>query len=215
VRFSIKDQGTGIPREIIPRIFDPFFSTKETGHGLGLATAFSIVRRHNGWIDVESEPGAGSTLTVTIPASEIPPSLSTEQIPADHHGKGAVLVMDDETFMVEIMNIMLAKMGYSVSAAKDGNEALKLFMEAEKSGESFIASILDLTIRGGMGGRDILAAIRKINPDSIVIASSGYSVNPIMSKPKDYGFTDSIVKPFRKNDLTMLFKRLFATQPVI
>jgi CheY-like chemotaxis protein len=100
-------------------------------------------------------------------------------------------------------------------SAKDGHEALMLFMRAEESGKPFIASILDLTVRGGMGGRDTLTAIRKINAESIVIASSGYSEDPIMSKPTDFGFTDSIVKPFRGNDLMELFERLFASERTV
>ena len=105
----------------------------------------------------------------------MPLSAGTGQKPADHHGNGTVLVMDDEKFMIDVMTAMLTKCGYTVVPAKDGHEALMLFMRAEDSGKPFTASILDLTIRGGMGGRDTLAAIRKINKECVVIASSGYS----------------------------------------
>ena len=209
VRFSIKDTGTGIPGEIMERIYDPFFTTKETAHGLGLAIVFSIVKQHNGWIHAESEPGTGSTFTVFIPAVEEPFSFRTVQNKTVYHGNKTVLVMDDEQFMIDVITGMLRKIGYTVVPARNGDEALMLFMEAEESGEPFLASILDLTVKNGMSGREIVAAIRNINRERVVIASSGYSADPIMLTPMEYGFTESIAKPFRKADLFELFNRLF------
>ena len=210
VRISITDQGIGMPREILSRIFDPFFSTKETGHGLGLATVHSIVQRHDGWIDVESEPGKGSTFRVVIPASQKAQPGGAGKKAVSHKGGGAVLVMDDETFMLEIVSAMLQGMGYSVTSAADGQEALRLFGEAEEAGTPFAACILDLTIPGGIGGRETAAEILKINPGAVIIAASGYSEDPVMAKPVDHGFADKIAKPFRKTELTELFERLFA-----
>jgi CheY-like chemotaxis protein len=123
--------------------------------------------------------------------------------------------MDDEKFMIDIITAMLTKSGYTIVPAEDGHEALVLFMQAEESGKPFIASILDLTIRGGMGGRDTLTAIRKINTECVVIATSGYSKDPIMSNPSDFGFSGSLVKPFHKEDLMTLFDQLFVPKYVI
>jgi PAS domain S-box-containing protein len=208
VRISIKDEGIGMPKEILSKIFDPFFSTKEAGHGLGLSTVFSIIKQHEGWIDVESKPGKGSTFQMYIPASQ--KTVFSGAVPelVEHKGSGTILVMDDEEFMLEIVGNMLQSMGYIVARAKDGKEALAMFTHAEKSGLPFVASILDLTIPGGTGGKETAAAIRKINPHAIVIASSGYSEDPIISNPTEHGFTDRIIKPYRKNQLTELMMRI-------
>ncbi len=205
---SIQDKGTGIPKEILPNIFDPFFSTKTTGHGLGLATVFSIIKRHDGWIDVETVPGKGSTFRVFIPVSDQKESAVALHISAKLKSSGTILVMDDEEFMREIVGSMLQAMGYAVVMARDGHEALALFIDAERLGLPFSASILDLTIPGGIGGKETAAAMRKINPESVIIVSSGYSEDPVISDPVKHGFTDMIVKPFRKADLTDVMKRV-------
>jgi PAS domain S-box-containing protein len=209
IRISIRDQGIGMPREILSRIFDPFFSTKEAGHGLGLATVHSIVQRHDGWIDVESEPGKGSTFHVVVPASQKVSAAEGGVQTVRHTGRGAILVMDDEEFMLEIVGTMLKGMGYTVVQAKNGREARQRFADAETSKKPFVATILDLTIPGGIGGRETAAELRKINPRAVIIAASGYSEDPIMAKPGDHGFTDKIIKPFRKPELSELFERLF------
>ncbi len=210
VRISIQDQGIGMPREILSRIFDPFFSTKEAGHGLGLATAFSIIQHHDGWIDVESQPGKGSAFNLFLPASPMAQPAGAEPILETHQGSGVVLVMDDEAFMREILEEMLQDMGYRVIKTKDGDEALASFIQAEESGKPYTACILDLTVPGGRGGRDTAAEIRKIRPEALIAAASGYSEDPVMSNPTAHGFTDRIIKPFRKNDLASLMKRLTA-----
>jgi CheY-like chemotaxis protein len=208
IRISIKDQGIGMPKDILPKIFDPFFTTKTQGHGLGLATVYSIIQRHDGWVDVESNPGNGSIFHISLPA------LQKTQLPISHFravthaGSGSILVMDDEEFMLEIVGSMLKEMGYSVYSAKDGREAIGLFTDAERSGNSFIVTILDLTIPGGMGGKETAKAMRTLNPHSIIVASSGYSEDPVISNPKDHGFTGSIIKPFRKKELTELLVRI-------
>jgi PAS domain S-box-containing protein len=209
VKISIKDKGIGMSKELLLRIFDPFFSTKEKGHGLGLATVFSIVQRHDGWIDVESEIGTGSTFHVFLPASSKNNSSSTNPKLIEHNGCGTILVMDDEDFLLEIVGDMLQIMGYSVVTAKNGNEALRHFKLAEESGKPFVAAILDLTIPGEKGGKETVIELRKIKADAIIVASSGYSEDPVMSKPSEHGFTDKIVKPFRKNDLAELLKKIF------
>jgi CheY-like chemotaxis protein len=208
VRISVKDEGPGIPAEIIPKIFDPFFSTKTTGHGLGLATVFSIVKRHDGWIDLESTVGRGSTFHVFIPASQKNGLSSAEEETVRHRGSGTILIMDDEESLLEIVGSMLQTMGYSIVPVKDGQEALARFIDAERLGQPFAASILDLTIPGGIGGKETAVAMRKINPNSIIIVSSGYSEDPVISNPTGNGFTDRIIKPYRKDELTELMIRV-------
>jgi len=208
VRISIHDAGIGMPKEILPNIFDPFFSTKKTGHGLGLATVFSIIQRHDGWIDVESTPGKGSTFHMYLPASQKSEHIVAPVDASAFSGTGTILVMDDEEFMLEIVEGMLQEMGYTVVVAKNGQEALALFSDAEASGRPFVASILDLTIPGGNGGKEIASELRKINPDALIVASSGYSEHPIISNPVRNGFTDSIIKPYRRGELTNLMRRV-------
>jgi CheY-like chemotaxis protein len=208
VQISIQDQGIGIPQEIISKIFDPFFSTKTTGHGLGLATVFSIIQRHDGWIDVESTSGSGTKFNLFIPASQEKTTVHLDNEAVTHEGIGTILVMDDEKFLREIVSEMLQGMGYITVLAGDGKEAVALFANAEKSGHPFVASILDLTIPGGPGGKEVAALLRNINPNAIIIASSGYSEDPIISNPTDHGFTDRIIKPYRRNDLLELMSRV-------
>jgi len=208
IRITVQDNGIGIPRDILPKIFDPFFSTKTTGHGLGLATVFSIIQRHDGWIDVASTPGLGTTFHIYLPAAQGSEAADfAGQRPA-HHGTGTILLLDDEDYLLEIMGAMLQKIGYGVVTANTGEEALRLFTEAIDGGQPFAASILDLTIPGGSGGKSIAPAMRKIHPSAIIIASSGYSEDPVISNPTDFGFTDRIVKPYRSSELSELMMRV-------
>jgi CheY-like chemotaxis protein len=204
VRISVQDEGVGIPNEILPRIFDPFFTTKTKGNGLGLATSYSIVKKHDGMIEVESEVGRGSTFHIILPASnrDLAP---VETVPAvGHIGKGTMLVMDDEEFILEILTDWLTSMGYTVIQSHNGEEALEVLSRRQKEADAVIGVILDLTIPGGRGGRETISEIRKRHPDLVVFASSGYSDDPVMSKPMDYGFTGSIKKPYRLDDLASL-----------
>lgn len=206
VKLSITDFGIGMPKEIISKIFDPFFSTKESGHGLGLATVFSIVQRHDGWIDIDSEPGKGSTFHLFIPASQKDAASELCIKRTEHQGRGTILIMDDEEFMLEIVEDMLVSMGYSIIKAENGDEALRLFVEAEIAGTSFVASILDLTIPGGRGGKSVAMEIRKKRKDAILIAASGYSDDPVIAMPTENGFTASIIKPFKRDELGRLLE---------
>jgi PAS domain S-box-containing protein len=208
VKVSIRDEGAGMAKDVLTRIFDPFFSTKESGHGLGLPTAESILHRHNGWIEAESEPGKGSVFHFYLPASDQGNEADPVEAMESHTGTGTILVLDDEEFMLEIMSYMLKEMGYSIITSESGEEAIKRFKEAELSGAPVLACILDLTIPGHLGGRETLTEIRKIRPDTVIVAASGYSEDPIMANPQEHGFTDKIVKPFRKDDLAALIRRI-------
>ncbi len=206
IRISIKDKGIGITKEFLSKIFDPFFTTKAMGHGLGLATVYSIVNRHGGWIDVESEPGTGTTFHVFLPASQAARATGQNRKPDQHKGIGMVLIMDDEEIMRETQDAMLTNMGYEVTTARDGQEALGLFTKAYESGNRFVCAILDLTIPNGMGGKDTIKAIRHIDDKIIVIVASGYADDPVMMNPTEYGFTAKIAKPFRKTELAKLLE---------
>jgi PAS domain S-box-containing protein len=207
VRISIRDRGIGIPKEIIPFIFDPFFSTKAKGHGLGLATCYSIISRHGGAIDVESTPGEGSTFSIFL-------SVSAESADADakaqeirHKGRGRIIVMDDEEIILNILEEMLAEFGYSVVTMKDGKDAVKYFIEETGLNNDFAAMIFDLTVPGGTGGIEAVEEIRKINTIIPVFVSSGYSEDPVMANPQDFGFTASIRKPFQISELSEMLEK--------
>ena len=211
VKVSVADTGVGIPRGLLKRIFDPFFTTKQKGSGLGLATCYSIVEKHQGRIEVESEPGKGSVFHVLLPASHKETASGDSRSAQTHKGNGAILVMDDEEFMREIIGTMLKEMGYAVLEARNGEEALRLCVDAHKKGTAISAAVLDLTIPGGMGGKETIVEMRKICPDMPVFASSGFSEDPVMSNPADYGFTASIRKPYRKDELAEVLNRNMKT----
>lgn len=199
VRISVADQGTGISPDHLPRIFDPFFTTKQKGSGLGLATSYSIVKRHGGAIEAESELGKGSTFIIFLPASGKTRAVEqTAGAGAAHKGSGRALVMDDEDFIRDVAAAMLKDMGYSAETAIHGNEAIDMFNKAEREGAPYDLAILDLTIPGGMGGKQARDELRKITPSVKIIASSGYSDDPVMSHPQEYGFDASVRKPYNR-----------------
>jgi CheY-like chemotaxis protein len=208
VRISIRDFGIGISKDHLPHIFDPFFTTKQEGSGLGLATAYSIIRKHEGVIEVESELGIGTTFHIYLPAV---PSAATEPLSTGirkHRGQGVVLVMDDEEFIRDVAMELLKTMGYTVEFAKHGEEAIEKYKKAFSSPAPYVLVILDLTIPGGMGGMDAVKELRKINPSLLAIAASGYSQDPVMTDPQAFGFKDKIRKPFTKEELGEVLERV-------
>ncbi len=213
VQITIQDQGVGIPREYIDRIFDPYFTTKQQGSGLGLATCYSIISRHGGHIAVESEPGKGSLFTTYLPArpglriSRKKRGAPSQMKPSDQ--KGHVLVMDDEEPILELTEQMLKRLGYACIRALNGKEAVKKFREACANGRRVDLVILDLTIPGGMGGLETLEKLREVDPNIKAVVASGYSNDPIMSHYREYGFQECIVKPFTYHDVSEMLNRLF------
>ena len=203
LHLTFSDDGEGIQPRDIPRVFDPFFTTKQTGTGLGLATCHSIIQKHEGTVSVQSVWGHGCTFEILLPASQGACTGVPQASGSSHHGAGTILLMDDEAMMREIVGRLLADMGYTVVEVATGSAAL----EALGSGRPICAAILDLTIRGGMGGADTVHAIRRQFPELPVFASSGFSEDPVMSQPGQYGFTDSIRKPYRKEDLAALLEK--------
>jgi CheY-like chemotaxis protein len=202
VKISIRDQGTGIPKEIMNKIFDPFFTTKAKGHGLGLSTSYSIIKRHGGSIEVSSEAGKGSIFTVYLPALTNASIIEKDCQDANKSASGLILVMDDEEVIRDTIELMLKALGYDVRCVTNAQDAL---MEFKRS--AFAAIILDLTIPGGAGGREVVAEIRKINTTVPVFVSSGYADNPIMAEPEQYGFNGSICKPFKKTELACMLEK--------
>jgi PAS domain S-box-containing protein len=208
VEIALRDTGRGIAREILPRIFDPFFTTKQKGSGLGLATAYAIVKRHDGHIDVESNAGAGSTFRIFLPACPAAVCAINPPAPAQP-GKaaGRILIMDDEEVIRNIVRIILTDEGYGVTCVREGQEAVRILTEEAAAGRPFSAVILDLTIAGGMGGKQALAEIRKRHATIPVFVASGYASDPIMANPRDHGFTDGLSKPFSITELTGMLRR--------
>jgi PAS domain S-box-containing protein len=204
VTISFADQGSGISEDDLKRIFDPYFTTKLTGKGLGLASAHSIVKRHGGYIGVNSVPGKGTTFTIHLPSmGETYSKQQTESVSQSTgvHTGGSILIMDDEEVIRDIATKMLGYLGYQVTSCENGAEAIDKFMVAKESGVPFSAVIMDLTIPGGMGGKDAARQILAIDPKACLIVSSGYSDDTVMSDYSNYGFNGAIAKPYKITEL--------------
>jgi signal transduction histidine kinase/CheY-like chemotaxis protein len=211
LRITVRDHGCGIPPENIARIFDPYFTTKSHGSGLGLASVYSIVKRHGGTIGVTSSMGAGSCFEIYLPASPGKrPEVAAAKEFADQRGGGRILIMDDEDFIREIAAEILQYKGYEVESCADGREAVELYRRARKSNSPYASVILDLTIPGGMGGKECAALILEIDPDAVLIVSSGYSNDPIIANYQSYGFSGAISKPFDADTLARELERLIS-----
>jgi CheY-like chemotaxis protein len=208
VGISVRDFGCGIPPDILPQVFDPYFTTKQNGRGLGLATAFAIVAKHQGHITVQSTVGVETTFRIYLPASEKKACPAPPAGPALHAGSGRVLVMDDEDAIRMLAERMLTKIGYKVVTAKDGREAISLFEASQASGSSFDVVLLDLTVPGGMGGKEAAVKLREIDPSVHLIVSSGYSDDPVMSEFRAYGFDAVLGKPWTVAELSRVFEQL-------
>jgi len=209
IKLSVEDQGVGMSEAIMQKIFDPFFTTKQAGNGLGLATSYSIIQKHKGYITVESEMGVGTTFHIYLPASakEIQPEAKKAEA-APIMGEGRILVMDDEERIRELTSAVLEALGYSVSTSTDGAEAVKLYQEAQNSGQPYDAVIMDLTIPGGMGGREAIEQLMKIDPHVKAVVSSGYSNDPVMSNFREYGFQGVIAKPYKIIELSEVLHKI-------
>ena len=208
VRISVQDQGCGIPGRHLSKVFDPFFSTKEKGRGLGLSISFSIVKRHGGRMHVESEVGVGTLFDVYLPAAEEPSADKEGERVGPVHGEGRVLLIDDEEIIRRPAKEMLNRMGYEVELAADGAEGIELYKNARDSGRPFQAVIMDLTIPGGMGGEQAIRELVEIDPHAKVIVSSGYSNDPLMSNFREYGFSGVVQKPYTIEDLAAVLHKV-------
>ena len=210
VQVTFTDQGIGIPPEHFEKIFDPYFTTKQKGSGLGLATSYSILHRHGGHITVESALGRGTSFHLYLPASsQRVRQEPAEELPAER-GIGSILVVDDEEMIRDVACKILIKQGYEVACARDGQTALVLYAKAQRSERPFDVVIMDLTIPGGLGGKEATQKLLEIDPQAQVIVSSGLSNDPIMAEYRDHGFIGVIAKPYTVKKLSAIVQAVFA-----
>ncbi|OGQ86891.1 MAG: hypothetical protein A2512_04840 [Deltaproteobacteria bacterium RIFOXYD12_FULL_56_24] len=211
VRIVICDHGPGVPAHLLDNIFDPYFTTKPEGHGLGLAVTHSIVARHGGRITVESEEGQGTTFTICLPASP-KEKISEEPVVRVKKvaGQARILVMDDDIMVRNLTRNVLEYLGYTVVLAADGEEALRLYRENREAGTSIDLAILDLTIPGGMGGRETIKELLALDPQAKAIVASGYSNDPVMANYREYGFAAMLSKPFAIRELSVEIDKVLA-----
>jgi len=197
VKTEVADSGHGISADIQEKIFDPYFTTKNCGSGLGLATVFSIIRRHRGIVKVDSRQGEGSVFSFYLPAAVVEKQKTVILPEKDGNSlQGRILVMDDEQEVSKICSIMLEKVGHEVVVCDNGATAVEIYKAALEQGARFDLVILDLTVPGGMGGMDALDRLRELDPDVKAIVSSGYCCDPVMSDPSAYGFKGVVPKPY-------------------
>ena len=214
VRITVADEGIGIPEENLGRIFDPYFSTKQKGSGLGLATSYSIIKNHGGSVSVESKPGHGTTLRVNLPASTScelalePPARITPRMGG---GPGRILVMDDEASIRLLAVNMLTFLGHDVAVVDNGRTAVEQYAHALKTGEPFDAVILDLIVPGGAGAREAMELLSEVDPGVNAIVVSGYAQDPAMTEYRDYGFKGVISKPFTLEELNSALHAVIGT----
>ena len=210
VKVTVKDTGSGIPKEHLPRIFEPYFTTKHAGSGLGLATTYSIIKKHDGHIEVASDFGKGTIFSIFLPAFLGNTTLNPLHIEKtlSKNGRGRVLLMDDDDMVRTTTSEMLKRIGYEVVGSAEGNETLEKYKTAKNSGEPFDAVILDLTIPGGMGGKETILKLRAFDPAVKAIVSSGYSSDSIMANYLQYGFSGVLTKPYQTKDLSSALQKV-------
>jgi CheY-like chemotaxis protein len=196
VRITVEDEGVGIAADDLPKLFDPFFTTKPDAAGLGLATSYSIVRRHGGHMSVTSREGIGASFHVYLPASSNAPSAGNATAPKGRPVQARILIMDDEALVRSMLSRMLERLGHRVTATSDGAEAIDTYLKAKNDRAPFDAVIVDLTVPSGIGGLSVLDALLRADPSAKVIVSSGYSTDATMANAEDHGFAGVIPKPF-------------------
>jgi PAS domain S-box-containing protein len=213
VHISVADSGMGIPPQVLANIFDPYFTTKKQGSGLGLATVYSIVKKHNGHVSVESEVGSGTTFHVRLPATHARATgkMAGDPKPAVRFS-GRILLMDDEEAIRVMASQLLRRMGLEVELANDGAEAVEKFKAAHASGTDFAAVVMDLTVPGGMGGCEALAVMRELDPGVKAIVSSGYSSDDVMANHRTYGFRGMVAKPYALEDFSRTLREVLGPE---
>jgi two-component system cell cycle sensor histidine kinase/response regulator CckA len=208
IKTTISDRGSGVPDELATKIFDPYFTTKPMGSGLGLSISYSIVKKHGGMLHLEASSSEGATFVFYLPATDAHvEEKESAPFPTRRFHDQRVLVMDDEAAIRELTSQLLTTLGYEVTAVPDGHEAVKTYERALRRGEHFQAVILDATIRGGMGGLATIARLRSLDPDVNAIICSGYSDQAALSEFLNYGFRGALPKPFTRRELAEALQR--------
>lgn len=211
IRITVSDNGGGISKTSIGRIFEPYFTTKPSGNGLGLATTHSIITRHGGQIEVTSEVGCGTAFTIYLPVSSIKKQGEAEAKQVQiQEGIGRILLMDDENFIRDVVVDMLDMMGYECVTCENGQQACALYKQALEAGCPFSAVIMDLTIPGGMGGVETMAEISLIDPMARGIVASGYCGDPVVASFREYGFVAAVPKPFTLSQVAETLAEILA-----
>ena len=212
IKISVEDEGTGIAEHHILQIFDPYFSTRKTGNGMGLATSYSIIRKHNGCITVLSTPGKGTSFFIFLPVQKkedmVPIFMETESMSHTGMKSANILIMDDDEQVCAITRKMIQRFGFTASIVPDGKKAVSMVEKAIKNRTPFDLILMDLTIPGGMGGKDAIREILKIDPDTKAIVISGYSNDPVLSNYNDYGFKGMLCKPFTITELREILDKV-------
>ncbi|MGI6344125.1 MAG: response regulator [Bacillota bacterium] len=211
VKISVIDEGVGIPAENLNKVFDPYFTTRDTGNGLGLATAYSIVQKHEGRLTVESRLGGGTAFHIYLPATskQPSPSESAADVPLT---TGRILLVDDQEAIAASLAELLQHHGYATDVALDGTQGIRLYQNALESDQPYDAVITDLTIPGGMGGKEMIRRLIKLCPTVKAIVASGYSNDPVLAQPEEYGFCGAIAKPYRIEDVMAELSRVISSE---
>lgn len=216
IKISISDQGCGISTEHLDRIFDPYFTTKKQGSGLGLATVYSIIRNHFGEITAVSKDGEGTTFSILLPAKKYSEPDSAHFEPVDsHQGNGSILIMDDEKIVCDVLTNILEHFGYEVESCSEGREASQLYEKTFKNNRPYDVVIMDITIPGGIGGKEAITMLKKIDPNVCAIVSSGYANDPIMAHFSDYGFAATLSKPYNIAEIEHVLNKVIRRNIVI
>ena len=215
VHIQVIDTGNGIADNIRDKVLDPYFTTKPEGSGLGLASAFSIANRHHGWLEFTSETGYGTTFNVYLPAKrQSAPTVAAERVELEM-GEESILVMDDDKAVQRVYSNALTRLGYAVTLADDGQSAVAIYADALRRGGRFDLVIMDLTVPGGMGGKEAMRQILELDAHAIGIVASGYSNDPVLSLYKEAGFAGALSKPFTLAALSTLLREVLSeVQPL-
>lgn len=212
VQISIQDNGVGIAEKHLNKIFDPYFTTKQEGSGLGLATSYSVIQKHGGNLTVNSELGEGTTFNIYLPALTNGEKIEQQREKEIIKGAGSILFMDDEEMIRRVAKRMFEKLGYTVCLATNGEETLKIYKKYKQLNQPFDIVILDLTVQNGMGGKKTLEKLREFHNGVKAIVTSGYSGNDVIQNFKKYGFVDRVIKPYTLNKISKKLNRVINTK---
>jgi len=213
IKLTLRDEGGGIEPQHLEHIFELYYTTRQTGRGLGLATSYSIIDKHKGHIGVESVPGKGATFTIYLPAAENQPLLTAAREPeatVSLERAKKVLIMDDDAMICKVVTKMLERSGYIIETAPDGEQAIEMYKQAMETENPFDAIVMDLTIPGGMGGQEAIKYLLEIDPDVRAVVSSGYAIDPVMANYVEYGFKGIAGKPYSKSAITEVLDRVLS-----